>query len=303
MDPFPPSRAEAVRIARERGEGLGVKVLPAGAQRRLQPVVDKFFYSLIANSIETQRLGLWWANRMLTTRRPLEEKLTLFWHGHFATGENKVRDYRMMLQQNQMFRAQRVRKPARAADRDPEGSGDARLSRQRRERQDSTRTRTSAASCSSCSRWAWATTRSATCAKPLARSRDGPTTSWRSSSTPTSTTSARRRSSAGRARSTARTSSTSSSQQPVTGEFVAAKLYRYFVREEIADAVKSGAGAHVPRQRLSDEAAAEADLPLEGLLQPALVRHADQEPGAPGRLDLQEDGACARCRRFPTSAA
>ena len=105
MDPFPPSRAEAVRLARQRGEGLGEKVLPEGAQRRLQPVVDKFFYSLLANGIETQRLGLWWANRMLTTRRPLEEKLTLFWHGHFATGQNKVRDYRMMLQQNLMFRA------------------------------------------------------------------------------------------------------------------------------------------------------------------------------------------------------
>src|SRR5438094_6824190 len=105
MDPFPPSRAEAVRIARERGEGLGEKLLPQGAQRRLQPVVDKFFYGLYANAIETQRLGLWWANRMLVTRRPLEEKLTLFWHGHFATGENKVRDYRMMLRQNGMFRA------------------------------------------------------------------------------------------------------------------------------------------------------------------------------------------------------
>ena len=106
MDPFPPSRAEAVRVARERGEGLGEKVRPEGSQRRLQPVVDKFFYSLTANAIETQRLGLWWANRMLTTSRPLEEKLTLFWHGHFATGENKVRDYRMMLRQNEMFRAQ-----------------------------------------------------------------------------------------------------------------------------------------------------------------------------------------------------
>ena len=104
MDPFPPSRAEAVRIARERGVGLGEKVLPEGAQRRLQPVVDKFFYGLYANAIETQRLGLWWANRMLATPRPLEEKLTLFWHGHFATGENKVRDYRMMLRQNEMLR-------------------------------------------------------------------------------------------------------------------------------------------------------------------------------------------------------
>jgi uncharacterized protein (DUF1800 family) len=104
MDPFPPSRAEAVRIARERGESMGVKVLPEGTPRRLQPVVDKFFYGLAANNIETQRLGLWWANRMLATRRPLEEKLTLFWHGHFATGENKVRDYRMMHRQNLMLR-------------------------------------------------------------------------------------------------------------------------------------------------------------------------------------------------------
>ena len=105
MDPFPPSRADAVRQARERGEALGVRALPEGSPRRLQPVVDKFFYGLRANSIETQRLGVWWANRMLTTNRPLEEKLTLFWHGHFATGDAKVRDSRMMLAQNQMLRA------------------------------------------------------------------------------------------------------------------------------------------------------------------------------------------------------
>jgi hypothetical protein len=104
MDPFPPSRAEAVRLAREHGEALGVQALPEGSPRRLQPVVDKFFYGLRANSIETQRLGVWWANRMLTTKRPLEEKLTLFWHGHFATGDAKVRDYRMMLRQNEMLR-------------------------------------------------------------------------------------------------------------------------------------------------------------------------------------------------------
>jgi hypothetical protein len=104
MDPFPASRAEAVRLGREHGEALGVKVLPAGSPRRLQPVVDKFFYGLRANSIETQRLGVWWANRMLTTKRPLEERLTLFWHGHFATGDAKVRDYRMMLRQNEMLR-------------------------------------------------------------------------------------------------------------------------------------------------------------------------------------------------------
>ena len=105
MDPFSKSRADAVRIARETGSSMGVAMLPEGQSRRLQPVVNKFFYGLRANAIETQRLTNWFAERMLTTRRPLEEKLTLFWHGHFATGNGKVRDTRMMLRQNEMLRA------------------------------------------------------------------------------------------------------------------------------------------------------------------------------------------------------
>ena len=104
MDPFPKSRADAVRIARERGEAMGVQMLPEGESRRLQPVVNKFFYGLRSNAIETQRLAIWWGDRMLATKRPLEEKLTLFWHGHFATGNGKVRDTRMMLRQNEMLR-------------------------------------------------------------------------------------------------------------------------------------------------------------------------------------------------------
>ena len=40
---------------------------------------------------------------MLATAHPVEEKLALFWHGHFATHENKVRDYRKMLQQIELF--------------------------------------------------------------------------------------------------------------------------------------------------------------------------------------------------------
>ena len=46
----------------------------------------------------------WWINRMLTTSRPLQEKMTLFWHGHFATGIAKANPS-FMLQQNQLFRA------------------------------------------------------------------------------------------------------------------------------------------------------------------------------------------------------
>ena len=105
MDPFPKSRADAVRIARETGVSMGVEPLPEGESRRLQPVVNTFFYGLRSNAVETQRLATWWGERMLVTQRPLEEKLTLFWHGHFATGNTKVRDTRMMHQQIEMLRA------------------------------------------------------------------------------------------------------------------------------------------------------------------------------------------------------
>ena len=105
LDPFPASRPAATDLAKEKGEALGVKVKPAG-NRRLQPVVNRFFYWLRASKLETQRLGTWWANRMLTTSRPLEEKMALFWHGHFATSEDKVRDYRKMLKQVQLFQSQ-----------------------------------------------------------------------------------------------------------------------------------------------------------------------------------------------------
>lgn len=51
-----------------------------------------------------QQLGAWWSWRMLTTPAPLQEKMTLFWHGHFATSASKVTDARLMLAQNDLFR-------------------------------------------------------------------------------------------------------------------------------------------------------------------------------------------------------
>ncbi len=38
-----------------------------------------------------QNLKAWWIERMHKTNRPLQEKLTLFWHGHFATSAQKVK--------------------------------------------------------------------------------------------------------------------------------------------------------------------------------------------------------------------
>jgi uncharacterized protein (DUF1800 family) len=102
LEPFPESRPAATDKAKQTGWSLGVKVKPAG-NRRIQPVANRFFYWLRASAMETNRVSYWWANRMLTSTAPLQEKMALFWHGHFANNEDKVRDYRKLLIQLQLF--------------------------------------------------------------------------------------------------------------------------------------------------------------------------------------------------------
>lgn len=53
----------------------------------------------------TRDVQLWWLARMVTTRRPALEKLTLFWHNHFATSDSKVNAPYLMYQQNEALRA------------------------------------------------------------------------------------------------------------------------------------------------------------------------------------------------------
>ncbi|MDA1372563.1 MAG: DUF1800 domain-containing protein [Proteobacteria bacterium] len=102
LEPFPPSRPATTEMAKATGEALGIKVKPEG-NRRLQPVVNKFFYWLRASVLETNRVGYWWADRMVASNAPLQEKMALFWHGHYAVNESKVRDYRKLLRELQLF--------------------------------------------------------------------------------------------------------------------------------------------------------------------------------------------------------
>lgn len=64
----------------------------------------------------------WWLDRMRYTLHPLREKMTLFWHGHFATGTDKVKTAFLMWQQNETFRARALgnfRYLAKEVSRDP----------------------------------------------------------------------------------------------------------------------------------------------------------------------------------------
>lgn len=80
LDPPGPSAAEVEAI-----DGLRDGVLNAADSR-------------------VERLKAYWLHRIVFGSDPLREKLTLLWHGHFATSQRKVRNVERMLAQNELLR-------------------------------------------------------------------------------------------------------------------------------------------------------------------------------------------------------
>ena len=276
--PFPPSRPAATDLALRQGESMGVRVKPEHVNRHVQPVSDRFFYWLRATTLETRRVGYWWAERMLDTHRPLEEKMALFWHGHFATAQNKVRDYRKMLAADRYVRASRDRELRRAAGRGREGSGDALLPRCRREReggrQRELRPRGDGAVHDGRGQLHGADVREAARAFTgwnfenldfvvnAAQHDDGPKTFL------------------------GRTGNFDGVdvlriilEQPVTAEYIASKIYRFFVREDPSPALQAELGAVLRDNDYELQAAADDHLPVARLLQRGQLRRPHQGPG------------------------
>lgn len=71
----------------------------SGTDRLLQPLTAN-----LGDKKQIEASKFWWFNRMLYTQRPLQEKMTLFWHNHFATANSKVANSVLMLQQIQLLR-------------------------------------------------------------------------------------------------------------------------------------------------------------------------------------------------------
>jgi uncharacterized protein (DUF1800 family) len=84
-----PERAERFQAARRAGEEERRKIQREEQQLQRQSILE---------------LRGWWLHRMAQGLRPLQEKMTLFWHGHFATSVDKVRDAYLMWRQNELFR-------------------------------------------------------------------------------------------------------------------------------------------------------------------------------------------------------
>ncbi len=82
---------------------------------------------MFAEKLREQRFWLadlqnCWLQHMLKSPAPLIEKMTLFWHGHFATSQQKVRNSYFMYVQNETFRSHalgRFGPLVKAVSRDP----------------------------------------------------------------------------------------------------------------------------------------------------------------------------------------
>jgi uncharacterized protein (DUF1800 family) len=51
-----------------------------------------------------EQITSWWLERMVRSEQPVPERLTWFWHGHFATSIQKVKSASLMLAQNATLR-------------------------------------------------------------------------------------------------------------------------------------------------------------------------------------------------------
>ena len=93
MRPATQSERDTIRKARQSGNEEVVDLYRKERQRRQR--LDR---KQIAEM--EQR----WMRRLASTPRPLEEKMTLFWHGHFATGYRTIENSYHMHKQNIFFR-------------------------------------------------------------------------------------------------------------------------------------------------------------------------------------------------------
>jgi uncharacterized protein (DUF1800 family) len=88
-------------------------------QQQLKELRQKF---MMSNREAIQATVGWWMRRMVDGPHPLQEKLTLFWHGHFVTSDKDERSAMAMWKQNELLRKMAVgnfRQFVRAISRDP----------------------------------------------------------------------------------------------------------------------------------------------------------------------------------------
>jgi uncharacterized protein (DUF1800 family) len=95
---------ELERALKDGPEQTIEKLLQGGPKQEEYDQVSQQMAGTIADSNNGVQLRAWWLHRMLYSPHPLQEKMTLFWHNHFATSNAKVQNARFMLGQYELMR-------------------------------------------------------------------------------------------------------------------------------------------------------------------------------------------------------
>lgn len=90
-------------VSRGPAETLDLLLAPPAELSAFRQESDALASAVLAGG-DSKKLSAWWLYVMLRTPDVLREKMTLFWHGHFATSAAKVQDAWLMHRQNELFR-------------------------------------------------------------------------------------------------------------------------------------------------------------------------------------------------------
>jgi len=102
--PGPDLDPDVIRTRTAQERARFVKARKEGDNDHLDTVRKQRQDAQRADRKQFKALQQWWLQRMIATPRPLEERLTFFWHGHFASSQRSVRDSYLMFAQNTMLR-------------------------------------------------------------------------------------------------------------------------------------------------------------------------------------------------------
>src|SRR5207253_2594921 len=110
----------AGHLHRRAGFGANLTELRASVKRGLPATLDLLLKgqpgaaelsddllatgAVVARRNDVGELRAWWLYCMQYSGHPLQEKMTLFWHNHFATSISKVRRTGLMFNQNKVLR-------------------------------------------------------------------------------------------------------------------------------------------------------------------------------------------------------
>lgn len=121
---FAPNDAEVQAVARlSRAQAVERLLADAGGAARTPPPdwVDepRLMLNRLKDLPEDEKRALlkqeirrgielraWWYREMLATPSPLTERMTLFWHNHFVSSQQKVKSSQLMYRQNLLLRSQ-----------------------------------------------------------------------------------------------------------------------------------------------------------------------------------------------------